>query len=202
MNEFAVIDFETTGRAPGIDRPTEVAISILFDDEVVDSFCELMNPGIPIPYRIQELTGITKAMVKNAPPVGEVMRMAAKFVGKRPLVAHNAVFDGGFWRAELSKLRLSHSNPFLCTLKLARRAYPELGSYSLEVLRDELGLRSSGRAHRAAADVGVTVELLKRIKEDISIEHGIRSVSSELLFQVQSVPKASFAGAIKRFLGK
>jgi DNA polymerase III epsilon subunit-like protein len=132
----------------------------------------------------------------------EVVRMAAKFVGKRPLVAHNAGFDGGFWRAELAKLRLSHANPFLCTLKLARRVYPELGGHSLQALREDLALRSVGRAHRAAADVGVTVELLKRIKKDLGAQHGIRRVGGELLFQVQSVPRAKVAATVRAFRTK
>jgi DNA polymerase-3 subunit epsilon len=60
---------------------------------VVDRFQSLMNPGIRIPAFITQLTGITNAMVQTAPPVAQVMRDAARFVGNCPMVAHNASFD-------------------------------------------------------------------------------------------------------------
>src|SRR5690606_6976722 len=97
-NRIAVIDFETTGMSPQSGaRPTEIAVLMLEDGVISGSYQSLMNPGVSIPWQIQQLTGITNAMVCQAPSVERVMREAADFVGDVPLLAHNAAFDGKFW---------------------------------------------------------------------------------------------------------
>ena len=94
LEAVAVIDFETTGLSPAQgDRATEIAVVILHDGQVVDRYQSLMNAGVRIPSYIQELTGISDAMIRSAPPVAEVMREVSAFVGDTPLVAHNASFD-------------------------------------------------------------------------------------------------------------
>ena len=103
-SRIAVIDFETTGSSPGQGaRATEVAIVIVERGAVVDSYQSLMNGGVWVPPFITQLTGITNAMVAEAPPASEVMAQASRFVGETPLVAHNAAFDRGFWQAELAR---------------------------------------------------------------------------------------------------
>jgi DNA polymerase-3 subunit epsilon len=196
MQELAIIDFETTGTAAGYDRPTELAIAILRGTTVVDSFSQLMNPGMPIPANVQALTGITNAMVARAPSVARVMREAALFVGQRPLVAHNAAFDSRFWAVELGQLGITRDNPFLCTLRLARRVYPELQSHALQALRLALNLGSHGPAHRAQADVDVTVALLKRIQSDLAERAGRPSVDADFLHRVQQAPRARLAAVL------
>ena len=98
MEVVAVIDFETTGLSPAQgDRATEIAVVILQDGQVVERYQSLMNAGVRIPSFIQELTGISNAMIRSAPPVADVMREVSAFVGDHPLVAHNASFDCKFW---------------------------------------------------------------------------------------------------------
>lgn len=196
MQELAVIDFETTGTTAGYDRPTELAIAILRGSEVVDSFSQLMNPGMPIPPNVQALTGITNAMVARAPSVARVMREAALFVGPRPLVAHNAAFDSRFWSVELGQLGMAQDNPFLCTLRLARRVYPHLSSHALQALRTALNLGSHGRAHRAQADVEVTVALLQRIQSDLAERAGQQVIDADFLLRVQQAPRARLAAVL------
>lgn len=196
MQELAVIDFETTGTTAGYDRPTELAIAILRGSEVVDSFSQLMNPGMPIPLNVQALTGITNAMVARAPSVARVMREAALFVGPRPLVAHNAAFDSRFWSVELGQLGMAQDNPFLCTLRLARRVYPHLSSHALQALRTALNLGSHGRAHRAQADVEVTVALLQRIQSDLAERAGQQVIDADFLLRVQQAPRARLAAVL------
>ena len=102
MPPIAVIDFETTGMSPSQGaRATEVAIVLLEGGQVVDRFQSLMKTGAWIPPFITELTGISNAMLQDAPSADTVMRDAARFVGKAPMVAHNASFDSKFWQAEL-----------------------------------------------------------------------------------------------------
>ena len=196
MQELAVIDFETTGTTAGYDRPTELAIAILRGSEVMDTFSQLMNPGMPIPLNVQALTGITNAMVARAPSVARVMREAALFVGPRPLVAHNAAFDSRFWSVELGQLGIAQDNPFLCTLRLARRVYPHLSSHALQALRTALNLGCHGRAHRAQADVEVTVALLQRIQSDLAERAGQQVIDADFLLRVQQAPRARLAAVL------
>ena len=104
MNPIAIIDFETTGISPNMgDRATEVAIVMLEGGQVVDRYQSLMNAGVRVNSFITQLTGITNEMVQAAPAAEQVMREAARFVGGRPMVAHNAAFDKKFWQAELAR---------------------------------------------------------------------------------------------------
>jgi DNA polymerase-3 subunit epsilon len=144
-----------------------------------------MNPGRYIPWNVQALTGISNDMVASAPSVKSVMLEVSKFVGHRPLLAHNAAFDRRFWQAELKMLGRWNEHQFACTMLLARRVYPNASSHKLGSLSSMLSLPSSGRAHRAMADVLTTVHLLDRIEEDLKRTFGLRSVNHELLQQIQ-----------------
>ena len=196
MEEIAVLDFETTGLSAGNDRPTEIAIAIVRDGVVIDRFQSLMNPGRRIPAEVVHLTGITNDMVAVAPPVARVMREAARFVAARPLVAHNAAFDRGFWLFELARLELDMRSDFACTMLLARRIYPGVPNHRLATLRDHLRLQPTGRAHRALADVLTTVQLWQRIRDDIATRYAISGIGHATLCQVQRRARA----AVPRFL--
>lgn len=100
MEPIAVIDFETTGMSPGHTcRATEIAAVIVEDGRIVARYQNLMNSGAYVPPFIESLTGISNAMLRKAPPAAEVMAEVAEFVGRTPLVAHNASFDQKFWDA-------------------------------------------------------------------------------------------------------
>lgn len=199
METAAILDFETTGLSPVEGhRPTEVAVAIVERGRIVDRFQSLMNPGRRIPWRATEITGITDDMVRDAPPVADVMRRAARFLGSLPVVAHNAAFDRRFWVAELQRLSVRRSHPFTCTLLLARRLYPHSPNHKLLTLVHHLGLPAA-RAHRAMADVEMTVHLWRRIGNDMSQEYGLRSITFELLTRVQSVPRHQLSAVVRRF---
>ena len=104
MNPVVVIDFETTGLSPDDgDRATEIAAVLIRDGCIVDRYQSLMNAGRRIPSFIEHLTGSSNAMVRDAPPAGQVMAEVADFVGDYPLVAHNASFDRKFWSTSVAK---------------------------------------------------------------------------------------------------
>lgn len=188
---IGVIDFETTGiSSAGGDRATEVAIVLTERGRVVDRFQSLMNAGVPVNSFVSQLTGITNAMVKAAPPAEQVMREAASFVGNAPLVAHNAGFDQRFWRSELAHAGVAAPHPFACTVLLSRRLYPEAPAHKLGVLADWLGLPRSGRAHRALADAEVTAELLARLRHDLMQRHRLPEPDHALLQTLQRCQKA------------
>ena len=168
MPPIAVIDFETTGMSPSQGaRATEVAIVLLEGGQGVDRFQSLMKTGAWIPPFITELTGISNAMLQDAPNADAVMRDAARFVGDAPMVAHNASFDSKFWQAELQLADVPAPQPFACTVLLSRRVYPDAPSHKLGQLVSHLGLPQAGRAHRALADAEMTAALLVRLQHDL-----------------------------------
>jgi DNA polymerase-3 subunit epsilon len=192
VSTLAVIDFETTGISPAQgDRPTEVAIVRLEHGVVVDRFQSLMNPGVRIPAFITQLTGITNAMVQTAPPVGQVMAEAARFVGQSPMVAHNASFDRKVWQAELHRLGLPALQPFACTVLLARRLLPQAPNHQLGTLVRHLGLPCTGRAHRALADAEMAAELLLHLQGLLRTHHGLAHAGHPLLMGLQACTRAA-----------
>lgn len=194
LEAVAVIDFETTGLSPAQgDRATEIGVVILQDGKVVDRYQSLMNAGVRIPAYIQELTGISDAMIRAAPPVAEVMREVAEFVGDFPLVAHNASFDSKFWDAELARINRSRRQEFACSLLLSRRLLPQAPSHKLGALVEFAQLPVAGRYHRALADAEMAASLLVRLEEELRGRFKVREVSHPLLRKIQSLPKAKLA---------
>ncbi len=190
METVAVLDFETTGLSPNMgDRATEIAITLLKDGQIIDRFQSLMNAGRRIPSDVVHLTGITNEMIGSAPSIEQVMRDAVKFVGKTPVVAHNASFDKKFWEAELARLSIRTESSFACTLLLSRRIYPQSINHRLSTLVQLLGLPTTGRAHRAMVDAEMTSHLWSRIRADIARSYPLAPVSHALLTNVQKVPR-------------
>ncbi len=199
MSLTAVIDFETTGISPTSgDRATEVAIVLLQNGQVVDRFQSLMNAGVRIPAFITQLTGITNAMVASAPAAAQVMADASRFVGSAPLVAHNASFDRRFWQAELQRTGLAAAQPFICTLLLSRRLYPQAPNHKLGSLVDYHRLPRTGQAHRALADAEMAAELLGQIQRDLHSRHGVASADPALLMALQRCTKSAVAALLAR----
>ena len=200
MSLTAVIDFETTGISPTCgDRATEVAIVLLDGGKVVDRFQSLMNAGMRIPSFITHLTGITNAMVASAPDAAQVMNDASRFVGNAPLVAHNAAFDRKFWQAELARVGLAAPQPFICTLLLSRRLYPQAPNHKLGSLVDYHRLPRLGAAHRALADAEMAAELLGQIQRDLQARHGVASLDHALLMALQRCAKSSVSKLMAKY---
>ena len=171
---IAVIDFETTGMSPAQGaRATEVAAVLVQGGQIVGRFQSLMNSGAWVPPFIEQLTGISNAMLEDAPPARAVMHELMRFTKGCPLVAHNAPFDRGFWDAEAARADCERddAHAFACTLLLARRLYPEAPNHRLGTLADWHRLPKSGRAHRALADAEVTAHLLIRMQADLRERH-------------------------------
>ena len=200
MPLLAVIDFETTGLSPTCgDRATEVAIVLLEGGKVVDRFQSLMNAGMRIPAFITQLTGITNAMVACAPDAAHVMNDASRFVGNAPLVAHNAAFDRKFWQAELARAGLAAPQPFICTLLLSRRLYPQAPNHKLGSLVDYHRLPRTGQAHRALADAEMAAGLLGQIQHDLRTRHGVAQPDHALLMALQRCAKSSVSALMAKY---
>ncbi len=199
MEVVAVIDFETTGLSPAQgDRATEIAAVLVQNGRVVDRYHSLMNAGVRIPSYIEELTGISNAMVGQAPRAADVMRDVSDFVGCHPLVAHNASFDCKFWDAELGRIQRSRRQEFACSMLLARRLFPQAPSHKLGVLVDFAKLPVAGRYHRALADAEMAASLLTHLENELRGRYKVSNVSHELLCKIQKVPKHQLDQCLER----
>ncbi|MDT8318899.1 MAG: 3'-5' exonuclease [Xanthomonadales bacterium] len=201
MNDYAVIDFETTGLSPAHGaRPTEIAVVRVSGSRIVDRYQSLMNPGVAIPYDIQALTGISDAMVRQAPSIRTVMAEAVKFAAGHPIVAHNAAFDRKFWDRETSALRTGGANLFICSLLLARRLFPGAPNHKLQTLVRTLGLPAAASYHRALADAECTAHLFIRLQQEISRRYRIAAVDSGLLQQLQVANRYQLENCVRRYI--
>ena len=202
MEPIAVIDFETTGMSPGHTcRATEIAAVIVEDGRIVARYQNLMNSGAYVPPFIESLTGISNAMLRKAPPAAEVMAEVAEFVGRTPLVAHNASFDQKFWDAELGLIQRKRVQDFACSMLLARRLLPQAPNHKLGTLNSWAQLPHTGQAHRAMADAEMAANLMLFMVAQLRERHGIRDISHGLLCRLQKVPAAKIAEALSKARG-
>jgi DNA polymerase-3 subunit epsilon len=152
---LAVVDVETSGLSPRRGgRVIEVAAVLLREGKVVGELESLLRVNCSIHPAAARVHGIGWEMLCHAPEPEEVWRRFLSFVGRRPLVAHNAPFDMGFIRHELALLGLPFANRSICTLRMASRRFPELASHRLEALARHLlgSIPEDCRLHRALGD--------------------------------------------------
>lgn len=171
---------ETTGGKPADGRITEIGIVLMDDTCVVDTFQTLVDPGMPIQPFVQRLTGITDEMVQGKPQFSSVAETMRELLQDRIFVAHNVQFDSRFMTAEMKRCCIKFDPPRLCTVKLSRRFFPGLPSYSLHNLTQSLELPEFNH-HRALADAMAAAEILKLVYEKIGPE--------KLLKEVKNMPK-------------
>ncbi len=156
---IACVDLETTGGHAARDRIIEAGIVLVEDGAVVEEYSTLVNPGTRIPYAIQQFTGITEAMVADAPPFEAVADDIAARLDGRLFVAHNARFDYGFLRGEFRRLEQRFRAPVLCTVRLSRALTPAERGHSLDAVMNRHGIACDAR-HRALGDARVVAEFL------------------------------------------
>jgi len=199
---IAVIDFETTGASPGQGaRATEIAAVLVDGGRIVGHYQSLMNSGAWVPPFIEQLTGISNAMLADAPPADAVMREVMRFTAGCPLVAHNAAFDRGFWRAEadLAGCAADPAHAFACTVRLSRRLFPQAPNHRLGTLAAWHGLPDAGRAHRALADATTTAHLLLRLQDALQQRLG-HEADHGLLCTLQALPVAQVERWLQRLV--
>jgi len=196
---IVVLDFETSGISPDHgDRAIEIGAVMLRQGEVVDRFQSLMNPGVRVNSFIESYTGITNQMVQSAPRADKVMRDFARFIGDRPLVAHNASFDRRFLDAEFRRIGARRSQKFGCSMLTARRIYPEAPNHKLETLVRYKGLHTEGIFHRALADAEMTALLWVKMIEDLCESYDLETVSFALMCGLMKVSKTRVADYLCR----
>jgi len=186
---LAIVDVETTGAHPGWDRVTEIAVIEINGGaqggEVAAEWSTLVNPGTSIPPAIQALTGITNAMVADAPSFDDLAPGLYERLEGRIFVAHNARFDYGFLRHEFERAGLRFQARTLCTVKLSRRLYPGHARHNLDSLIDRHNLQCSAR-HRALGDAQAVWQFLRVAAEERGVE-ALRNVACQLA-QLPALP--------------
>jgi DNA polymerase III epsilon subunit len=152
---FLAFDTETTGLRPMMHRLVEIgAIRFRLDGHELATFQTLIDPQIPIPWEVQQVHGITDAMVRGQPTIEQVIPHFIEFLGAPDtiLLAHNALFDLGFLAMALTRLGIAYPPHYvLDTLDIARRLYPAWSSHSLEHVATRLKIANRAE-HRALAD--------------------------------------------------
>ncbi|WP_299940946.1 3'-5' exonuclease [uncultured Microbulbifer sp.] len=194
-----VLDFETSGLSPDMgDRAIEIGAVLIEAGKITDRFQQLMNPGFKINSFIQQYTGITNSMLRNADIGSEVIKKFVEFIGKNNLVAHNASFDRRFLDSEMAIAKKSYNGQFSCTLLLARRIYQNAQDHKLGTLIRLKNLPSSGVFHRALADAEMTAHLWLRMLEDLEVEYGIVNPSFEYVEKLSKMPKQKVASLLRK----
>ena len=158
--EFLVIDTETNGLSGDACELTEVAAVLVGGGELHDRFSSLVRTNMPLRRGIQRFTGITQAMVDDAPPLESVMPAIEHRLKGRVMVAHNAPFDRRVLRQAFDRTGLEWPNPpVLCTAALARKMLPLQRERRLTALAAALGIEVTV-AHRALADAETCARVL------------------------------------------
>ena len=155
---YVVFDIETTGFSAMEDRIIEIGAVKVSRGQIVDSYSTFVNPEIPIPYDIVNLTGITDDMVMHAATIENVLPEFLTFAEGTVLVAHNAGFDVGFIEQNCKRMGLSNKFTYLDTVALARVLLPALAKYKLNIVAKALNI-SLENHHRAVDDAKATAEI-------------------------------------------
>ncbi len=167
--EMIVFDIETTGLSVQNCKITEIGAVKVRGGEVLETFNTFVNPQVPIPENITELTGITDEMVADAPLVEEALRAFFDFTGDRLLIAHNAGFDTSFIRRAADECGMPFENPYLDTVSMSRYVNPELKRHRLDTLADYFQLGDFNH-HRASDDAEMLAYIFFKMVEKLQDE--------------------------------
>ena len=167
---YAIVDIETTGGYASAHGITEIAVYVHDGERIVQHFETLVNPNQSIPRYIQALTGISDEMVATAPQFDEVAEVLYELLNDKIFIAHNVNFDYSFVKHHLKAAGFDLTAKKLCTVRLGRKVFPGLPSYSLGNLCRSLQLPIDNR-HRAGGDAKATVKLLEHYISNGGEEH-------------------------------
>ena len=187
LSRLAYVDLETTGARPTRDRITEIGIVLVDNDHICDEWTSLVNPGTGIPLQIQQLTGISNEMVRDAPDFPALAETLLTLLEDRIFIAHNVRFDYGFLRNEFRRIGCDIRYPALCTVKLSRQLEPQHKRHNLDSLISRHRLHMQSR-HRALDDARVLPELVACLTRN----HGWQAVESAMHKQLRRTSLPSY----------
>ena len=155
---FVVFDIETTGFSPDVNHIIEIGAVKVENGKIVDRFSSFVNPLVPIPYRIEELTHINDKMVMDAPTIEVVLPQFIEFCKGAVMVAHNADFDVSFIMKKAEKLGIEFAPTYVDTVAMARYLLPSLNRFKLDTVAKAVGVNLNNH-HRAVDDAACTAEI-------------------------------------------
>ncbi len=161
---FVVFDLETTGFSPTNNKIIEIGAVKVENGKITDRFSTFVNPQAPIPYEIEQLTGINDDMVLDAPVIQAVLPEFMEFSKDAVMVAHNADFDMSFIKKNCERFGLPCEKTVLDTVALARALLPALNRFKLDTVAKALNV-SLAHHHRAVDDAGCTAEIFVKLVE-------------------------------------
>ncbi len=165
--KFAVVDIETSGFSGVANKITEIAIYVLEEGSVTERYSTLVNPDTFIPPHITQLTGITAAMVRDAPRFEDIADTVDQLTEDCIFVAHSVHFDYGIIQRAFQRMGRTFDRKKLCTVRYARAVFPGYKSYGLGNICRDRGISIQNR-HRAEGDTQATVALLMQCLENDS----------------------------------
>ena len=181
-DEIVCFDIETTGLKVTTEAITEIGAVVLKNGQITDTFQTFVNPHRRLTPEIIGLTGITDAMLADAPSLKEALTAFLKFVDGRPLAAHNAPFDISFIRAGCKKVGLPFDPTYIDTLILAQNLLPELHKYKLDIVAEYLDLPAFNH-HRASDDAGMVgymlIPFFEKMRNELHIDH-IQQINGQM----------------------
>jgi DNA polymerase-3 subunit alpha (Gram-positive type) len=175
---FVVFDLETTGAKAPPCRITEIGAFRVRNGEVTDKFETLVNPEMPIPRFITELTGIDDDMVREAPVFADITHDFLNFIGDSILVAHNSGFDMRFLNFEIGRVFGDYrmANPCLCTVQLSRKLLPDIVNHKLKTVAKYYSINLVNH-HRASADAYATAHIFVNLLAKLS-DRGVKDLAA------------------------
>jgi len=167
IDEYVVLDFETTGLSPSNDEIIEIGAVKVHGCKVVDEFSTLINPYISIPFYITKITGISDSMVQESPDICETLPSLLEFIGEQTIIAHNANFDINFLYDQCQlEMGVPFRNDFIDTMRVSRQFFKHFPNHKLDTLAKEFNVLNTG-AHRALSDCYCTQEIYEKMKRSV-----------------------------------
>ena len=170
-DSYVVFDLETTGLSPNVHKIIEIGAVKVSDGKIVDRFSQFVNPLVPLPFAIEELTKIRDDMLVGEPEIAQVLPEFMEFCKGCVMVAHNAEFDMGFIQKNCEDLGLDCAFTVVDTVSMARYLLPGLNRFKLDTVAKELHI-SLKNHHRAVEDAECTAEIFLKFIQMLS-ERGI-----------------------------
>ena len=174
QDTYVVFDIETTGFSPLVNKIIEIGAVKVEKGSITERFSTFVNPEVPIPFHIENLTGIKDDMVITAPVIAEVMPEFLAFCDGAVMVAHNADFDMSFIKYNCDRLSIPYDFTIADTVAMARMLLPNLNRFKLDTVARALNI-SLENHHRAVDDAACTAEIFEKFVKMLA-DRGINTL--------------------------
>ena len=184
MDRYVALDVETTGLDPVKDCLLEIGAVKVESGKILEVYDSLINTGRAIPWRIQELTGITDEMQKEGKPLDEVMRRLTEFCEGYPILGHNVQFDYSILKQNAARCGLAFEKDGIDTLKIARRVLPDMSSRTLPAMCAHYRV-DPGSSHRALDDARSAHEIFRKMQAEFCAAQPQVFLAQKMIYSVK-----------------